>query len=156
MNEIKKPLKKAQKPEVILPPIDEVNMQSLEESPEILAVPWVLQIAGLKHQIQLTGMKLPMFTTGMISRGDATVEFANSPEFAFNTYFRSWMTSPTSRDITINTFDFVGTPIETWKMQAIPVAMGFSEFNIAADEPWVTQVAFTVSAISVEAVNKVQ
>ena len=156
MNEIKKPLKKSKKPDVILPPINDVSAGSPEESPEILAAPWVLRIAGLKSEILLTGMKLPTFTTGMISRGDATIEFANSPDTAFNTYFRLWMSVPTSRDITINTFDFDGMPIETWKMQAIPAAMGFSEFNIISVEPWVTQVAFTVSEISVEAVNKIR
>ena len=160
MNEVKKPLKKAQKQEAPAPQpepaVSDINSQDPEESAEILGAPWVLRIAGLKREISLTGMKLPTFTTGMISSGDATIEFANSPEMALNTYFRHWMSTPTLRDITINTFDFVGNAIETWKMQAIPVAMGFSEFNIASDEPWVTQVAFTVSEISVEAVNKIQ
>ena len=105
MNEIKKPLKKSQKsqkPEVTLPPINDISAGSPEESPAIFAAPWVLRIAGLKSEILLTGMKLPTFTTGMISRGDATIEFANSPDTAFNTYFRLWMSVPTSRDITIN------------------------------------------------------
>ena len=66
MNEIKKPLKKSKKPDVILPPINDVSAGSPEESPEILAAPWVLRIAGLKSEILLTGMKLPTFTTGMI------------------------------------------------------------------------------------------
>jgi hypothetical protein len=151
MSEVKKPLKKPQKPE----PVIDINEQVPEEGQMLLGFPWILRIAGLKHEIKLTGMKLPTFTTGMISRGDATIEFANSAEMALNAYFRLWMTSPTSRDITINAFDFTGNPIETWKMQAIPVAMGFSEFSVTSDEPWVTQVAFTVSEISVEAVNKI-
>ena len=113
-------------------------------------VPWILRVDGLDVDIPLTGIKLPTFTTGMIDRGDVTIELVNLPEIALNGYFRSWLMKPLPRRLKLQVVDVVGKPIETWGMTAVPGAMGFAELDVQDDAPWVTQVAFSVTEIKIE------
>ena len=77
MSEEKKVLKKsrAQQPAPVL--VEEVAVEENELQPE--SSPWVMRIAGLKLEIPVSAMKLPTFTTGMINKGEATIEIINSP-----------------------------------------------------------------------------
>jgi len=157
MNEVKKPLKKSQKLEPVLPPapsVSDVSEQGSEESPEIFAAPWILRVAGLKTEIIVSAMKLPTFTTGMLSKGEATIEVANSPQMPLNAYFRTWMAAPSPRNIELDVLASTGEKIEVWKMSAVPAAMGFSEFSTIAEDPWSTQVMFSVSDIKIESKSK--
>lgn len=149
MSEVKKPSEKPSRLKVKKAEVAPTAADLKEDAVMQLCAPWVLKVDGLAEGIPLTGMKLPTFTTGMVSRGDVTIEFMNSPEMALNVMFRSWLMSPSARSLEVNTFDAEGRAIETWHMQAVPIAMGFSEFSILSDEPWVTQVAFSVSDMKI-------
>lgn len=158
MNEVKKPLKKAQKQEAPAPqpepPVSDINSQDLDESTEVLGTPWSLRISGLKLEIPVSAMKLPTFTTGMLSKGEATIEINNSPELSLNAYFRAWMAAPSPRAVELDVLGATGEKIELWKMNAVPAAMGFSEFSTMAEDPWSTQVMFSVSDIKIESKMK--
>ena len=148
MSEEKKVLKKsrAQQPAPVL--VEEVAVEENELQPE--SSPWAMRIAGLKLEIPVSAMKLPTFTTGMINKGETTIELINSPELSLNAYFRAWMAAPSPRAIELDVLDSVGEKIELWKMSAVPAAMGFSEFSTIAEDPWSTQIMFSVSDIKIE------
>ena len=112
--------------------------------------PWVMRVEGLDVDIPLTGIKLPMFTTGMIDRGDITIETINVPEIALNSYFRSWLMAPKPRKVTLKMLDVAGIEIEQWTMTGVPGAMGFAELDIQDDAPWTTQVAFSATEIQIK------
>ena len=152
MSEEKKVLKKsrAQQPAPVL--VEEVAVEENELQPE--SSPWAMRIAGLKLEIPVSAMKLPTFTTGMINKGEATIELINSPELSLNAYFRAWMAAPSPRAIELDVLDSVGEKIELWKMSAVPAAMGFSEFSTMAEDPWSTQIMFSVSDIKIESKSK--
>ena len=152
MSEEKKVLKKsrAQQPAPVL--VEEVAVEENELQPE--SSPWAMRIAGLKLEIPVSAMKLPTFTTGMINKGEATIEIINSPELSLNAYFRAWMAAPSPRAIELDVLDSVGEKIELWKMSAVPAAMGFSEFSTMAEDPWSTQIMFSVSDIKIESKSK--
>lgn len=148
MSEEKKVLKKsrAQQPAPVL--VEEVAVEENELQPE--SSPWAMRIAGLKLEIPVSAMKLPTFTTGMLHKGETTIELINSPELSLNAYFRAWMAAPSPRAIELDVLDSVGEKIELWKMSAVPAAMGFSEFSTIAEDPWSTQIMFSVSDIKIE------
>lgn len=148
MSEEKKVLKKsrAQQPAPVL--VEEVAVEENELQPE--GSPWAMRIAGLKLEIPVSAMKLPTFTTGMLHKGETTIELINSPELSLNAYFRAWMAAPSPRAIELDVLDSVGEKIELWKMSAVPAAMGFSEFSTIAEDPWSTQIMFSVSDIKIE------
>ena len=152
MSEEKKRKSKIKEPVVPQAPDPEELMD--DELPEsgfvIKRQPWIVRIAGLDLDIPLTGLKLPLFTTGMIDRGDITIETINVPEIALNSYFRSWLMKPTPRKLTLKVFDILGVEVEQWTMSAVPGAMGFSELDIREDDPWVTQIAFSATEINIE------
>ena len=152
MSKEKKVLKKsrAQQPAPVL--VEEVAVEENELQPE--SSPWAMRIAGLKLEIPVSAMKLPTFTTGMINKGEATIEIINSPELSLNAYFRAWMAAPSPRAIELDVLDSVGEKIELWKMSAVPAAMGFSEFSTMAEDPWSTQIMFSVSDIKIESKSK--
>lgn len=116
-------------------------------------VPWILRVDGLDVDIPLTGIKLPTFTTGMIDRGDITIELVNLPEIALNSYFRGWLMKPLPKRINLRVLDVSGRDIEVWGMTAVPGAMGFAELDVQDDAPWVTQVAFSVTEIRIDPGN---
>lgn len=128
--------------------VDEVT--DSEEGFTVKRVPWVLRVEGLDVDIPLTGIKLPTFTSGMIDRGDMTIETINVPEIALNNYFRNWLMKPLPKRVQLKILDTAGKDIETWSMSAVPGAMGFSELDVQDDAPWVTQVAFSISEIKIE------
>lgn len=148
MSEEKKVLKKsrAQQPAPVL--VEEVAVEENELQPE--SSPWAMRIAGLKLEIPVSAMKLPTFTTGMLHKGETTIELINSPELSLNAYFKAWMAAPSPRAIELDVLDSVGEKIELWKMSAVPAAMGFSEFSTIAEDPWSTQIMFSVSDIKIE------
>lgn len=148
MSEEKKVLKKsrAQQPAPVL--VEEVAVEENELQPE--GSPWAMRIAGLKLEIPVSAMKLPTFTTGMLHKGETTIELINSPELSLNAYFKAWMAAPSPRAIELDVLDSVGEKIELWKMSAVPAAMGFSEFSTIAEDPWSTQIMFSVSDIKIE------
>ena len=148
MSEEKKVLKKsrAQQPAPVL--VEEVAVEENELQPE--SSPWAMRIAGLKLEIPVSAIKLPTFTTGMLHKGETTIELINSPELSLNAYFRAWMAAPSPRAIELDVLDSVGEKIELWKMSAVPAAMGFSEFSTMAEDPWSTQIMFSVSDIKIE------
>ena len=152
MSEEKKVLKKsrAQQPAPVL--VEEVAVEENELQPE--SSPWAMRIAGLKLEIPVSAMKLPTFTTGMLHKGETTIELINSPELSLNAYFRAWMAAPSPRAIELDVLDSVGEKIELWKMSAVPAAMGFSEFSTMAEDPWSTQIMFSVSDIKIESKSK--
>ena len=152
MSEEKKVLKKsrAQQPAPVL--VEEVAVEENELQPE--SSPWAMRIAGLKLEIPVSAMKLPTFTTGMLHKGETTIELINSPELSLNAYFRAWMAAPSPRAIELDVLDSVGAKIELWKMSAVPAGMGFSEFSTMAEDPWSTQIMFSVSDIKIESKSK--
>lgn len=137
------------------PPEEEVEEEATEETEgfTVKRPPWIMRVEGINLDIPLTGLKFPMFTTGMIDRGDLTIETINIPEIALNSYFRSWLMKPLPRKVQIKVLDGVGSDIETWSFSAVPGAMGFSELDVQDDTPWVTQVAFSITEIQVKAAN---
>lgn len=137
-------------------PVDEVIEEDAAGESEGFTVkrpPWIMRVDGLNLDIPLTGLKLPMFTTGMIDRGDVTIETINIPEIALNSYFRSWLMKPLPRKVQIKVLDGAGSDIETWSFSAVPGAMGFSELDVQDDAPWVTQVAFSMTEIQIKTAN---
>jgi hypothetical protein len=153
MGDEKKRVRKRKEPEVSqIPEVDDLKVDEPHEEGgfEVKRPPWILRVEGLDLDIPLTGLKLPTFTTGMIDRGDITIETINVPEIALNSYFRSWLMKPLPRRIEIKVLDGVGKDVESWQATAVPGAMGFSELDVQDDAPWVTQVAFSVSEIKIE------
>jgi hypothetical protein len=150
-------LKRSKKPTEQPPPPpvieeEEEDLEELEEDPEGFVIkksPWIMKIEGNNQDIPLTGVKFPMFTSGMIDRGELTIETINAPGNRLNQYFRAWLSSPRPRKMEIRAVDPVGAPIETWTLQATPAAMGFSDHNVREDDPWTTQVVFTVSEVKI-------
>lgn len=158
MSEEKKQKRKIKQP-VESTPVDPPTPEELEADLEheggfvVKRPPWIMRVEGLDLDIPLTGTKLPMFTTGMIDRGDITIETINVPEIALNSYFRSWLMSPKSRRVTLKMLDASGAEIELWTMTAVPGAMGFAELDIQDDAPWVTQVAFSATEIKIDPIT---
>jgi hypothetical protein len=152
MNEEKKVTKKPRTVAAVLPPPVVVNEVLAEDEDELQqeCSPWKMRIAGLKIEIPVSAMKLPTFTTGMLHKGETTIELINSPQLSLNAYFRAWMAAPAPRAIELDVLDADGEKIELWKMSAVPAAMGFSEFSTMAEDPWSTQVMFSVSDIKIE------
>jgi len=153
MGDEKKRSRKRKEPNVSqLPEVDDLKVNEIHEEGgfEVKRPPWILRVEGLDLDIPLTGLKLPTFTSGMIDRGDITIETINVPEIALNSYFRSWLMKPLPRRIEIKVLDGIGKDIECWKASAVPGAMGFSELDVQDDAPWVTQVAFSVTEIKIE------
>lgn len=151
MSEEKKRRKKkdpivSQEAELEEPAADE----SHDEGFTVKRVPWILRVEGVDIDIPLTGIKLPTFTSGMIDRGDMTIETINVPEIALNNYFRNWLMKPLPKRVQLKILDTAGKDVEVWSMSAVPGAMGFSELDVQDDAPWVTQVAFSISEIKIE------
>lgn len=146
--------KRRKKKDPIVAQPDELEESKVDEEHDegfmVKRVPWVLRVDGLDVDIPLTGIKLPTFTTGMIDRGDVTIEIVNLPEIALNSYFRGWLAKPLPRRLQLRVLDVMGKDIETWGMTAVPGAMGFAELDVQDDAPWVTQVAFSVTEIKIE------
>ncbi len=146
--------KRRKKKDLIVAQPDELEESKVDEEHDegfmVKRVPWVLRVDGLDVDIPLTGIKLPTFTTGMIDRGDVTIEIVNLPEIALNSYFRGWLAKPLPRRLQLRVLDVMGKDIETWGMTAVPGAMGFAELDVQDDAPWVTQVAFSVTEIKIE------
>ena len=139
-------------------PVEVIVEEEVEEDGEsegftVKRPPWIMRVDGLNLDIPLTGLKFPMFTTGMIDRGDVTIETINIPEIALNSYFRSWLMKPLPRKVQIKVLDGAGSDIETWSFSAVPGAMGFSELDVQDDAPWVTQVAFSMTEIQIKTSN---
>lgn len=128
---------------------------SEEEGFIVKRVPWTLRVDGLDVDIPLTGIKLPTFTSGMIDRGDVTIETINVPEIALNSYFRGWLSKPTPRRVQLKVLDTGGNLIETWSMLAVPGAMGFGDLDVQDDSPWVTQIAFSINEVKIEPFHKI-
>jgi hypothetical protein len=156
MSEEKKRKRKIKEPEVSqLPEPEELEADAEHEGGFVVKrTPWVMRVEGLDADVPLTGLKLPMFTTGMSDRGDITIETINIPEIALNSYFRSWLMTPKPRKVTLRILDVVGVDVEQWTMVAVPGAMGFAELDVQDDAPWVTQVAFSATEIKIEPVTK--
>lgn len=155
MSEEKKRKRKIKEPIMNQDPEVEVTEElmsdeSHEEGFTVKRPPWIMRVDGLNLDIPLTGVKLPMFTTGMIDRGDVTIETINIPEIALNSYFRNWLMTPRPRRVELRMLDGVGGDIEKWKLIAVPGAMGFAELDVQDDAPWVTQVAFSATEIVIE------
>jgi len=149
MSEEKKRKRKIKEPSAVVIP----ELEELEEDEDGFIVkrpPWIMRVEGLDVDIPLTGIKLPMFTTGMIDRGDITIETISVPEIALNSYFRSWLMTPRPRRVTLKMLDVMGLDVEQWTMTAVPAAMGFTELDIQDDAPWSTQVAFSATEIKIE------
>ena len=159
MSEEKKRRKKMK--DLATPPPEPVEVSIEEEVGEdgeaegftVKRPPWIMRVDGLNLDIPLTGLKFPVFTTGMIDRGDVTVETINIPEIALNSYFRSWLMKPLPWKVQIEVLDGAGADIETWSFSAVPGAMGFSELDVQDDAPWVTQVAFSMTEIQIKTSN---
>ena len=152
MSEEKKRKRKIKEPTVAqVPEPEELETDELHEDGFVVKrPPWIMRVEGLDVDIPLTGIKLPMFTTGMIDRGDITIETINVPEIALNSYFRSWLMTPKPRRVTLKMLDVAGSDIEQWTMVGVPGAMGFAELDIQDDAPWSTQVAFSATEIKIE------
>ena len=154
MSEEKKRKRKIKEPTINpVPEAEEVEAEAEETHEEGFTVkrpPWIMRVEGLNLDVPLTGLKLPMFTTGMIDRGDITIETINIPEIALNSYFRSWLIAPKPRKMELRILDGVGSDVEKWSLIAVPGAMGFSELDVQDDAPWVTQVAFSATEIKIE------
>ena len=130
------------------PPEDDLDLDD-QNAYVIKRPPWILRIDGLDVDVPLTGLKLPMFTTGVADRGDMTIETINIPEIALNSYFRIWLMAPLPRRVKLDILDAMGSKVESWSMSAGPGAMGFSELDIQDDAPWSTQIAFSVTDINI-------
>lgn len=153
MAEEKKRKRKIKEPTIAqVPEVEELVADEEHEEGgfEVKRPPWLMRIEGLDLDIPLTGLKLPMFTTGMIDRGDFTIETINVPEIALNSYFRSWLMKPAPRRVELRMLDGIGKDVERWTMLAVPGAMGFSELDVQDDTPWVTQVAYSATEIRIE------
>ena len=149
---LKKPRSKSLLPVVVETIEDIIVVDEPDNQPDI--APWSMRIAGLKTEIIISAMKMPTFTTGMLNRGDITIEVVNTPQIPLNAYFRLWMATPSLRAVELDVFDADGDKIEMWKMNAVPAVMGFSEFSTFAEDPWATQIMFSVSDIKIEASQK--
>jgi len=151
MSEEKKRKKVAGRPvkQEAPPPIeDDLDLED-QGAYVIKRPPWILKIDGLDVDVPLTGLKLPMFTTGVADRGDMTIETINIPEISLNSYFRAWLMAPLPRKVKLDILDAMGSKVESWSMSAVPGAMGFSELDIQDDAPWSTQIAFSVANVSI-------
>jgi hypothetical protein len=157
MSEEKKRKRKIKEPTVNqVPEPEEIDIEDeLEDGFTVKRPPWIMRVEGLDLDIPLTGAKLPMFTTGMIDRGDITIETISVPEIALNSYFRSWLMTPKPRKVTLKMLDVVGNDVEKWTMVGVPGAMGFAELDIQDDAPWTTQLAFSATEIKIEPVKAV-
>jgi hypothetical protein len=156
MSEEKKRKRKIKEPSVTqVPEPEELDVDDGHEGGFVVKrTPWLMRVDGLDLDIPLTGLKLPMFTTGMIDRGDFTIETINVPEIALNSYFRSWLMKPLPRGVKIKILDVAGADVEEWTMTAVPGAMGFAELDVQDDAPWVTQVAFSATEIRIDPATK--
>lgn len=152
MSEEKKRKRKIKEPTVTqVPEPEELEADEVHEGGFVVKrPPWIMRVEGLDVDVPLTGIKLPMFTTGMIDRGDITIETINVPEIALNSYFRGWLMTPKPRRVTLKMLDVAGVDVEQWTMVAVPGAMGFAELDIQDDAPWSTQVAFSATEIKIE------
>ena len=127
--------------------------ESEEGSYEIKRVPWKLKIDGLDAEIVLTGLKLPMFQSGAAEGGDMMIEYPNMPGHLFNKFMNSWLRVPQSKKITVECYDPGGVPLENWEMTVVPAVMGCSPLNVKDDSPWVTQIIFKASSISITEIS---
>ncbi len=119
-------------------------------------MPWSMKIEGLEAEIPITAAKLPNFTSGMLNNGDLAVETLNMPTCAFNQYFRSWLGLPRPRKVELHALTTLGESVERWKMNLVPIAMGFSEFDTVEEDLWTTQIAFSATDIEIVPTNKVK
>lgn len=145
----RKKSKKEPEPELI----EEEIVEGDDQEPEgfmIKKAPWVMKIDGSDHAIPLTGVKFPMFTSGMIDRGELTIETINTAGNSLNHYFRTWLGAPRPRKVEIEALDSTGLPLEHWTFSAVPAAMGFADHNVREDEPWMTQIVFSVSEVKIK------
>lgn len=123
--------------------------ESANEPFVIKRIPWILKVQGLDREIMLSGLKMPALQAGAPDSGDMLVEILNVPGHLFNGYINQWLRNPSKRKIEIQTLDQVGTPLEIWRLDAIPTVMGFGPIDIKDDAPWVTQVVFKASDITI-------
>ena len=49
-----------------------------------------------------------------------------------------------------------GESVERWKMNLVPIAMGFAEFDTVEEDLWTTQIAFSASDIEIVPTNKIK
>lgn len=151
-----KPARKTrQKKEAAQAPAPEIEaveeIDEVEDGAVVLkSSPWIFRVAGLDKDAPVTAARLPTFTTNMPKSGTLTVETLSGPGHALNRYFRDWIEKPVTRQVQLHVLDPVGDPIEVWSGDAVPIAMGFSELNVFEEDPWVTQVAFSLSNIRIE------
>lgn len=136
-------------PEPVIEPVEEAE-DDLEGALVLKSSPWIFRVAGLEQDAPVTAARLPTFTTNMPKSGTLTIETLSGPGHALNRYFRDWVEKPLVRQVQLVILDPTGVPIETWSGDAVPIAMGFSEHNVFEEDPWVTQVAFSLSNIRIE------
>jgi hypothetical protein len=130
-------------------PENDSDEEDTSEPFVIKRVPWILKVVGLDREIMLSGVKMPALQAGAPDSGDMLIEILNVPGHLFNGYINQWLKSPSKRKIEIQALDQSGTPLETWSLDAIPTVMGFAPIDIKDDAPWVTQVVFKASDISI-------
>ena len=107
---------------------------------------WDLTIEGLSN-LEVDSLKFTVFTPGESSSGDVAVDILVAPGLTAKLF--TWLKQPAKRKCKLVVKNHEELHLETWEMQAFPVALAVNELNAGMREPWFTTLQLSLSDIKI-------
>lgn len=127
------------------PQVEEVEEAEETKDNEILQE-WSVSIEGMK-EMDAKSFRFSVLTPGESSTGSVVTEFFTKPKV--NSSFIEWLHKPSERKLKVEINDGEGKRIESWEMNATPVAIAVGELETEMTEHLYTTVQMSVKQITV-------
>ena len=126
------------------PQVEEEKVEETKDD-EILQK-WSVSIEGMK-EMDAKSFRFSVLTPGESSTGSVVTEFFTKPKV--NSSFVEWLRKPSERKLKVEINDGEGKRIESWEMNATPVAVAVGELETEMTERLYTTVQMSVKQITV-------
>lgn len=137
-------LKRVKNPPPQVEEVEEVEDEETKDD-EILQK-WSVSIEGMK-EMDAKSFRFSVLTPGESSTGSVVAEFFTKPKV--NSSFIEWLHKPSERKLKVEINDGEGKRIESWEMNATPVAVAVGELETEMTERLYTTVQMSVKQITV-------
>ena len=127
------------------PQVEEVEEAEETKDNEILQE-WSVSIEGMK-EMDTKSFRFSVLTPGESSTGSVVAEFFTKPKV--NSSFVEWLRKPSERKLKVEINNGEGKRIESWEMNATPVAIAVGELETEMTEHLYTTVQMSVKQITV-------
>jgi len=137
-------LKRVKNPPPQVEEVEEVEDEETKDD-EILQK-WSVSIEGMK-EMDAKSFRFSVLTPGESSTGSVVAEFFTKSKV--NSSFIEWLRKPSERKLKVEINDGEGKRIESWEMNATPVAVAVGELETEMTERLYTTVQMSVKQITV-------